>query len=122
MYFVYIIYNESSDTFYIGHSNDPWKRLEQHNQNGSDKFTGKYHNWVLCAVFEAGNTRSSAMFLETFIKKQKSKALINPAHAGLIQPDFMPEGVLAQLPVCTGRMCGINQSPAHAGSSRGRPE
>jgi putative endonuclease len=93
MFYVYIIYNEQADKFYIGHSVDPCRRLGQHNQNDGDKFTGKYSNWVLCAVFSVGESRSEAMKMEAFIKRQKSKTLIKT----LIRPDFVPVGVLAQL-------------------------
>ena len=93
MFYVYIIYNEQADKFYIGHYVDPCRRLGQHNQNDGDKFTGKYSNWVLCAVFSVGESRSEAMKMEVFIKRQKSKTLIKT----LILPDFVPVGVLAQL-------------------------
>ncbi len=99
MFYVYIIYNEQADKFYIGHSVDPWRRLEQHNQNDGDKFTGKHNNWVLCAVFSAGESRGDAMKMEAFIKGQKSKTLIKK----LIRPDFVPLGVLAQLVIPYGR-------------------
>ena len=68
-------------------------RLEQHNSNSSDKYTGKYSDWEMVALFECGESRSEAMKLEKFIKKQKSKNLL----LKLIDPDFTPTGTLAQL-------------------------
>jgi hypothetical protein len=47
----------------------------------------------LAAVFEAGATRSEAEKVEKFIKKQKSKTLV----LKLINPEFQPNGKLAQL-------------------------
>jgi putative endonuclease len=47
----------------------------------------------LKAVFEVGESRGEADRLEKFIKRQKSRRLIE----SLINPDFVPEGKLAQL-------------------------
>jgi putative endonuclease len=58
-----------------------------------DKYTGKYDNWKLAAVLEASEERGEAMKLEKFIKKQKTKKLIDK----LINPDFVLTGALAQL-------------------------
>jgi len=29
MYYIYFLYSESADKYYVGHSQDPFKRLEQ---------------------------------------------------------------------------------------------
>ena len=88
-----IIYSGIADKFYIGYSNNPWKRLKEHNQNSSDKFTGKYKDWNLFAVFQVSDIEVESIRLERFIKKQKSRNLI----LKLIDPDFIPNGILAQL-------------------------
>jgi len=93
MFYIYIIYTLSSDLYYIGHSSDPWKRLEQHNQNASDKFTGKYANWELKAVFKVSENKGDADKIEKFLKKQKSRRIIQL----LIDQTFVPKGKLAQL-------------------------
>jgi len=93
MFYIYIIYSETADNYYTGYSEDPWSRIIQHNDNKSDKYTGKYDNWKLAAVFEASEERGEAMKLEKFIKKQKTKKLIDK----LINPDFVLTGELAQL-------------------------
>ena len=41
MFFIYILHSEFLNKFYIGQSSDPWKRIVYHNNNDSDKFTGK---------------------------------------------------------------------------------
>ncbi len=91
--YIYIIYSLSANIYYVGYSSDPWKRVIQHNENESDKYTGKYSNWELRAVFEVSEGPASAQKLEIFIKKQKSRVLIER----LIDTEFKPEGVLAQL-------------------------
>lgn len=93
MYHIYILYSQQADKFYVGYSEDPWVHLQQHRENGLDKFTGKYEQWELAAVFEVSDSRSVAMKMERFIKKQKSRSLL----LQLVNPSFVPDGVLAQL-------------------------
>ena len=93
MYYLYILFNEDNDIYYVGYSHDPWKRLIQHNSNNGDKYTGKYKNWKLAAVFEISEIEGDAIKVERFIKKQKSRKLIQR----LISPEFKPAGALAQL-------------------------
>ena len=93
MYFLYILYSEENDVYYVGQSINPWNRVQQHNNNSSEKYTGKYKNWKLMAVFEISVSRSDAIKIERFIKKQKSRNLV----LQLINPEFKPSGALAQL-------------------------
>ncbi len=93
MFYLYILYSAEANKYYVGHSLDPWSRLIQHNENAGDKYTGKYNDWQLMAVFEAGTTRSEAQTIEYWIKRQKSRKLIEQ----LIQPDFIPDRQLSRL-------------------------
>jgi putative endonuclease len=93
MYYIYLIQSQSSNLFYVGYSSDPWKRLQEHNTERTDKFTGKYHDWVLKAVFKVSENKGEALQVERFIKRQKSKVLLMK----LTDPGFIPNGVLAQL-------------------------
>jgi putative endonuclease len=93
MFYIYIIYSNTAEKFYVGHSENPWDRLIQHNENEGDKYTGKYQNWELKAVFQVSENRGEALLIEKFIKKQKSKKLL----LKLIEPNFVPTGDLAQL-------------------------
>ena len=93
MFYLYILRSPKHDKYYIGHSSDPWLRLAHHNTDDKDTFTSKYRPWELAAVFEAGNTRGEALSMERFIKKQKSRKLIEQ----LINPKFIPQAYLAQL-------------------------
>ncbi len=92
-YYIYMIYSISIDRHYVGYSSDPWLRLGQHLNNTKDKFTGKATDWTLLAVFEVSESEPDAIRMERFIKKQKSRKLIEQ----LCSPDFIPTSYLAQL-------------------------
>ena len=93
MFYIYILYSVSSDIYYVGHSDDPWNRVIQHNTKERGTFSSKHQPWELAAIFEAGRIRSEALIIEQFIKKQKSRKLIEK----LIDPQFLPEGNIVQL-------------------------
>jgi putative endonuclease len=93
MYYIYILHSDTFDKYYIGYSENPWERVIQHNENKIEKFTGKTKDWKLKVVFECSYNRSQALKIESFIKKQKSRNLIEK----LINPEFIPQGYLAHL-------------------------
>ncbi len=93
MIYIYILHSKSASKYYVGSSEDPFKRLEKHNTSSFNTFTSKYRPWVLVAVFKASQARGKAEQVERFIKKQKSKIVIEK----LIDPSFVPTGKLAQL-------------------------
>jgi putative endonuclease len=76
MFWVYIARNPEG-RFYIGHTNNPVKRIGSHNRtdNISGKFTRKNGPWIL-VWFEEYPDRSSAMRREREIKNWKSARLI----------------------------------------------
>jgi putative endonuclease len=77
MFYVYILFSPGSDRYYIGHTPDVQKRLEEHNNpSRSDKYTAKHLPWVLIMSFEISSDRGEAMIVERFIKKQKSKVFL----------------------------------------------
>ena len=86
-------YSQDFDKYYIGHSEDPWRRIEGHNFGKFHKFTSYYRPWRLVAIFKIDGIRGDAMRIEKFIKKQKSRTLIRK----LIDPDYIPGASLAQL-------------------------
>jgi putative endonuclease len=92
-FYIYILYSLSSKAFYIGYSNDPIRRLEEHNTRPFNTYTSKFRPWTLAAVFKCGPSKKEAAKLERFIKAQKSRKLIEQ----LIDPSFIPQGSLAQL-------------------------
>jgi putative endonuclease len=92
MYYLYILYAEASDIYYVGHTDNYKRRLIEHNEISETSFTSKHRPWKLEAVFECGMERKTAMEIEKFIKKQKSKSLIKK----IIKEDSL-SGILAKL-------------------------
>jgi len=79
--------------YYVGYTKDPKRRLIEHNTNPHNTFTSKYRPWVIKALFECGTIESQAIIIERFIKKQKSRKLIEL----LCNPRLIPMGKLVQL-------------------------
>ena len=92
MFYIYVLYSLTSDLYYVGYTTDYLRRLHQHNYDTNDTFTSKHRPWQLKAVFEAGENEGEVMRIEKFIKKQKSRKLIEKMLSG--EP---LNGVLAQL-------------------------
>ena len=93
MYYIYILYAPASDLYYVGYSNDPHRRLIEHNTKPFNTYTRKYRPWVLKAYFTCSEIEKDAINMERFIKKQKSRKLIEQ----LCDPAFIPNSFLAQL-------------------------
>ncbi len=76
MFFVYILYSETLDRFYVGSTEDIEQRVQWHN-NGefSHAYTIKGRPWVL-RFSHSCNSRSEAMTLEKKIKAKKSSKYI----------------------------------------------
>ena len=75
-HFLYILYSNSANKFYIGETSDISFRLNLHNThefNGS--FTKIASDWEVKLAFE-NSEKSNILFLEKFIKKMKSKIFI----------------------------------------------
>ena len=71
MYFVYILYAEKFDRYYIGQTDNLELRLSRHN-SGRVKSTKHYIPWKL-KYYEEFEFRGEALKRERFLKKQKSK-------------------------------------------------
>ena len=70
-YYIYILYSESSNIYYIGSTYNYKNRLTSHNTPDRSTFTSKHRPWKLAAVFIAGKSRSKALLLEKYIKNRK---------------------------------------------------
>ena len=68
-YYLYVIWSDASRRFYIGISEDPAHRLEQHN-HGASKWTAKFGPWKLVQVEEYADY-TGARKRELALKKQK---------------------------------------------------
>jgi len=92
MFYIYILQSISGIN-YSGYSNDPWRRVIEHNTKPCNTFTSKHRPWRLVAVLKCSENESEAVRIERFIKKQKSEKMLQK----LIDPKFNPYGLLAQL-------------------------
>jgi putative endonuclease len=94
MYYIYILYSKASNKYYLGYTANPAHRLSQHNtQTHFNTFTAKHRPWSMEALFECSVSEGEAITIERFIKKQRSRRLIEQ----LIDPGFVPTDALAQL-------------------------
>ena len=71
MHFVYILYSQTYDSFYIGYTKQPDVRLEHHNQ-GLTKSTKAKMPWVMIYKEEFDN-QIDALKRERFLKNQRNK-------------------------------------------------
>jgi len=69
-YFVYIIQSLKDHTLYKGFSNDPYKRLIQHN-DGESRYTSGKVPWKLVYI-EKCNNKTEALKREKSLKKANS--------------------------------------------------
>jgi putative endonuclease len=77
MFYVYILYSQSADKFYVGQTPDVQKRFSEHNNPvEKSKYTAKYIPWELILYFPVSDERGDAMKVEKFIKAQKSRKFI----------------------------------------------
>ena len=76
MYYIYLLYSPSSDKYYVGTTDDYQKRFHQHNTTERNTYTSKHKPWQPAAVFACGTDRRTAVKIEKFIKKQKSRVFI----------------------------------------------
>ena len=77
MFYVYILFSESANKYYIGHTNNIEIRLIKHNSPVMfGEFTRKNGPWKLMYSEDGFETRSDAMKREKQIKKWKSRKKI----------------------------------------------
>ena len=72
--YVYILYSELHDRFYIGHSSDLGQRVQRHNE-GKTFSTAPYRPWKLVYSQEFP-TRGEAMKRERRLKRRKSRTVL----------------------------------------------
>jgi len=61
MYYIYILYSETSDLYYIGYSDNVDRRLSEHNNAPYNTFTSKHRPWKIKAVFSVSGDIGTAM-------------------------------------------------------------
>jgi len=72
-FYVYILYSEKHNRFYIGQTNDIANRLHRHN-SGSESSTKPYMPWAMVCSIEK-NSRGEAMVLEKKLKNLNTEDL-----------------------------------------------
>jgi putative endonuclease len=70
-YSCYILYSKKLDRYYLGHTDDITRRLQDHNA-GISSFTSKADDWIVVYV-EAFENREQARKREFELKKKKSR-------------------------------------------------
>jgi len=73
-YYVYIIYSQSLDKYYVGYTHDPEERLGKHNA-GATTSTRRGVPWKLMYIEEYEN-KTDAIKRENQIKRMKSRKFI----------------------------------------------
>jgi len=73
MYYVYVIYSQIKQGYYVGQTEDVAARILRHN-NGYESYTSKYMPWEL-AISIHKETRSEAVQLERKLKNLTKKRL-----------------------------------------------
>ena len=77
MFYIYILESKEYNKYYVGHTKNVARRINEHNNLSDNSYTAKYRPWVLKAEFVIGESRGLAMKIERHIKKQKSKKYID---------------------------------------------
>ena len=68
-YHTYILFSPEHGKYYIGHTQDVDKRLNEHNYISKKSYTSKYRPWELKVKLKFSN-RSQAMKAEKYLKKK----------------------------------------------------
>lgn len=75
-HFLYILHSKVANIYYTGETHDLKERASKHNNHSyQNSFTKIANDWELALTFECID-RSDALYLESFIKKMKSKIFI----------------------------------------------
>jgi putative endonuclease len=85
MFFEYILQSLISSRYYVGHTDEIARRVQEHN-TGMAKYTRRDKPWKLVYV-ENYTTRSAAMKRELEIKRKKSKKYIEKLIESGERPD-----------------------------------
>jgi putative endonuclease len=88
MHFVYVIYSEQANKYYVGETDNIELRLSKHNNHSyQDSFTKIAEDWKVVLLFNCVS-REQAIRLEKFIKKMKSKVFIQKV---IINPSILED-------------------------------
>jgi len=71
-HFVYILYSQKHDRYYVGESSDVKLRMTYHNGANVGGYTSKFRPWLLVLKLEVKDY-STARKIERHIKRQKNR-------------------------------------------------
>jgi putative endonuclease len=74
-YYVYILYSEKCDRYYVGHSDNVERRLVEHNSGRGGKYTSRCKQWELMYT-ETYESNTLAVNRELEIKNKKNRKYI----------------------------------------------
>ncbi|MBN8695584.1 MAG: GIY-YIG nuclease family protein [Bacteroidetes bacterium] len=95
MYHFYILFSESINKFYVGHTGDKLEeRLRKHNSNHSG-YTGKANDWKI-VYSEKFDSKTNAFERERSVKNWKSRKMIEKLVSGSEHPDIQSGGSLVR--------------------------
>ena len=76
MHYLYIIFSDSLNRYYVGETHDTEKRLIKHNNHTyKGAFSNIADDWKI-VLSKNCQSKKEALFLEAFIKRMKSKKFI----------------------------------------------
>ena len=96
MWYLYILKSERHGKFYVGISQNPVKRFQQHNSQENIGYTSKGQPWIMMGVWKAAVSEAEALSIERFIKKHKNTRIIH--HLLEDKPLHGPLAGLARIP------------------------
>ncbi|MDZ7757075.1 GIY-YIG nuclease family protein [Rhodohalobacter sp.] len=76
-YFLYILRSEIKETYYVGMSNNPDRRLHFHNTDDRKAHTSRFRPWKIVYT-QAFGTKEEAFAAEQKVKSWKSKKTLRP--------------------------------------------
>ncbi|PKD44850.1 GIY-YIG nuclease family protein [Rhodohalobacter barkolensis] len=74
-YYLYILQSKVKETYYVGMSNDPDRRLHFHNTDNRKAHTSRYRPWKI-AYSHPLESKKEAIAAESKVKSWKSKKMI----------------------------------------------
>ncbi|MBP7821115.1 GIY-YIG nuclease family protein [Candidatus Saccharibacteria bacterium] len=77
MYYVYVLYNDFVEKFYIGQTGNLEQRIQSHNWKRGNHFTAKFEGEWKLIYEESFSTRSEAIRREKQLKTSRGRAYIS---------------------------------------------
>jgi putative endonuclease len=75
MYYTYVLRSLKNGRFYVGHTEDLTRRLQQHNAGEGGRFTSQNRPFEI-VYFEEQSTRSVAMHREKYLKSGTGRQFV----------------------------------------------